>query len=71
MPVHIVFGDINDKLSREVHDAIIDPKSGRRFASITGIHCGHLVPQCVPDKLGEVIYAALSSNVMLLSQSKL
>ena len=61
MPIHIVFGDINDALfvrvlqwpysskltpssSREVHDAITDPKSGRRFASITRIQrCGHLV----------------------------
>jgi len=62
MSVHIIFGDVKDTLSREVHDAIIDPKSGRRFASISCINCGHLVPQQAPDKLGEFVFAALTSN---------
>lgn len=63
IPVHIIFGAINDflwakfpckyryeianctlKRSREVHDAVTDPKSGRRFASISRIQgVGHLV----------------------------
>jgi hypothetical protein len=44
IPVHIIFGDINDFLPRKVHDAVVDPSSGRRFASITRIKgAGHLV----------------------------
>jgi len=71
MPVHIVFGDINDALSREVHDAITDPKSGRRFASITRVRCGHLVPQQAPVKLAKVAFAALTSNAARRAPSKL
>jgi len=70
--VHIVFGDINDALSREVHDAIINPTSGRQFASITRIpSSGHLVPQHVPDQLAEVVISALISNSVRSSPSKL
>lgn len=44
MPVHIIFGNINDRLPRSVHDALVDPQSGRQFASVTRIKgSGHLV----------------------------
>jgi len=72
IPVHIIFGAINDFLQREVHDAVTDPKSGRRFASISRIQgAGHLVPQQSPEKLGEVIFASLTSNTQLPLSSKL
>jgi len=71
IPVHIIFGAI-DFLPREVHDAVTDPKSGRRFASISRVQgTGHLVPQQSPVQLGEVIFVALTSNAKLPSSSKL
>jgi len=70
--VHIIFGAINDFLPREVHDAVTDPKSGRQFASISRIQgAGHLVPQETPDQLGDIIFAALTTNTKVLSLSKL
>ncbi|KDQ62330.1 hypothetical protein JAAARDRAFT_149140 [Jaapia argillacea MUCL 33604] len=65
MPVHIVFGDVNDFLPREVHEAVVDPSSGRRFASITRIpKVGHLVPQQAPEQLAEVIFRCLTTSSM-------
>jgi len=75
MPVHVIFGARNDFVPRAVQDALIDPASGRKFASITRIDSGHLVPQEAPDKLAEAIIKDLSSNTRLASaqirQSKL
>ncbi|KAK0191651.1 hypothetical protein F5146DRAFT_1103580 [Armillaria mellea] len=43
-PVHLVLGGTHDFLPKRVHEAIVDPSSGRRFASITTIpESGHLV----------------------------
>lgn len=70
--VHIVLGGIHDFLPKRVHEAIVDPSSGRHFASITTIpESGHLVPQEQPDKLGEIIFNALLSTETLPGRSKL
>jgi len=62
IPVHIIFGTINDYIPRFVQDALTDPSSGRDFASITRIEgVGHLVPQEAPEKLGEAIVAPLAT----------
>ncbi|KAF5343699.1 hypothetical protein D9757_013885 [Collybiopsis confluens] len=43
-PVHIVLGGINDFMPKRTHDALLDPASGRTFASTTIIkESGHLV----------------------------
>ncbi|KAK0205878.1 Alpha/beta hydrolase fold-1 [Desarmillaria ectypa] len=71
-PVHLVLGGIYDFLPKRVHEAIVDPSSGRHFASITTIpESGHLVPQEQPDILGEIIFNALISNRTPLRRSKL
>ncbi|KAF9653902.1 hypothetical protein BDM02DRAFT_3216155 [Thelephora ganbajun] len=44
VPVHVIFGENPDYLPRTVQDRLTDPKSGRRFASMTRIpNTGHLV----------------------------
>ncbi|THV00009.1 hypothetical protein K435DRAFT_470597 [Dendrothele bispora CBS 962.96] len=44
IPVHLVLGGSHDFLPKRTHDALVDPKSGRRYASITVIpESGHLV----------------------------
>lgn len=43
-PVHLILGDVNDAIPREVQDALIDSKSGRKFASVARLkNIGHLV----------------------------
>ncbi|KAI0269361.1 Alpha/Beta hydrolase protein [Gloeopeniophorella convolvens] len=59
-PVHIILGAINDYLPRQVQESIVNPASGRRFASITHLEgVGHLVPQTIPERLAEVILGVL------------
>ncbi|KII96155.1 hypothetical protein PLICRDRAFT_170729 [Plicaturopsis crispa FD-325 SS-3] len=60
LPVHIIFGAINDFLPRKVHEAVVDPASGRKFASVSRLEgVGHLVPQQIPDRLGQRLYECL------------
>ncbi|KAL0564226.1 hypothetical protein V5O48_017829 [Marasmius crinis-equi] len=59
-PVHLILGGIKDFMPKRTHEALTDPTSGRKFASVTIIpEAGHLVPLEVPDRLGEVIYDCL------------
>jgi len=72
IPVHIIFGNINDYMPRFVQDALIDPSSGRLFASITRIEgVGHLVPQEAPEELGRAVVASLAANSATSARSKL
>ncbi|EJD00762.1 uncharacterized protein FOMMEDRAFT_157868 [Fomitiporia mediterranea MF3/22] len=60
LPVHIILGAENDHIPQEVHNAIIDPLSPRQFASISRVeNVGHLVPQCAPAALAEIIHRIL------------
>ncbi|KAF8954108.1 Alpha/beta hydrolase fold-1 [Flammula alnicola] len=44
IPVHLILGEIPDMIPSHVHQALTDPKSGRRFASVTiQKNVGHLV----------------------------
>ncbi|RDB20315.1 Abhydrolase domain-containing protein mpaH [Hypsizygus marmoreus] len=71
-PVHIILGGVNDFIPRRVHEAILDSKSGRNYASKTTIQgVGHLVPQEAPEKLGAAMFEALASNVGQPFKSKL
>jgi len=55
-PVHVVFGGNPDYLPRSVQDGLTDPKSGRRFASVTRIpNAGHLIPQQDPSALAATL----------------
>jgi len=63
LPIHIVFGQINDFIPKEVQDATIDPSSPRRFESVSYIQgVGHLVPQQAPDALAELIISLLDGS---------
>ncbi|KAF4600442.1 hypothetical protein EYR38_005070 [Pleurotus pulmonarius] len=63
MPVHIAFGCLVDYIPLQVRAATIDPRSGRKFASISWIEgVGHLVPQIVPEKLATVLFNGLAQN---------
>ncbi|KAG6885317.1 hypothetical protein C0993_003294 [Termitomyces sp. T159_Od127] len=57
---------------REVQDSIVDPKEGRKFASITRIKgVGHLVVQEAPAKLAKAIFAVLRKTPKLDAVSRL
>ncbi len=44
IPIHVAVGGIADLIPPHVHPALVDPKSGRVFASVTTIeNVGHLV----------------------------
>ncbi|KIK55964.1 hypothetical protein GYMLUDRAFT_47432 [Collybiopsis luxurians FD-317 M1] len=62
-PVHIILGGINDFMPKRTHEALLDPQSGRKFASTTIIEeSGHLIPLEKPDILGEVLYENIRSS---------
>ncbi|KAJ6511412.1 alpha/beta-hydrolase [Mycena vitilis] len=63
LPIHCIFGEKNDLIASETQKALIDPASGRKFASITRIPgAGHLVVQEQPCKLAEHIFAILNPS---------
>ncbi|KAF8815782.1 alpha/beta-hydrolase [Phlegmacium glaucopus] len=63
IPTHLILGQLADFIPVHVHKALINPQSGRQFASITKIPgVGHLIPQEVPGTLASSIYDALSSR---------
>ncbi|KAI5116764.1 hypothetical protein M0805_004981 [Coniferiporia weirii] len=64
LPIHVIFGAINDYIPREVHLAIIDPTSPRQFASISHVeNAGHLVPHQAPGALAKVILVILEAQI--------
>ncbi|KAJ3573724.1 hypothetical protein NP233_g2240 [Leucocoprinus birnbaumii] len=61
LPVHLIIGLSNDFIPRVVHDRLIDPTSGRTFASVSEVpQVGHLMPQEIPKKLGILVYELLT-----------
>ncbi|KAF8622431.1 hypothetical protein AX15_007015 [Amanita polypyramis BW_CC] len=59
-PIHLILGKKPDLIPATVHQALVDPRSGRCYASTEYIKgAGHLLPQKKPDELGFVISAAL------------
>ncbi|KAJ8076164.1 hypothetical protein PM082_022149 [Marasmius tenuissimus] len=62
-PVHLILGGVYDFMPKRTHDALVDPKSGRKFASVVVIpEAGHLVPLEVPNQLGKVVFSCLVKN---------
>jgi pimeloyl-ACP methyl ester carboxylesterase len=63
IPVHLILGEVPDFIPADVHQALINPASGRRFASLTTLkNVGHLVPQQAPTVLASHIFDILSAN---------
>ncbi|KIM42649.1 hypothetical protein M413DRAFT_444334 [Hebeloma cylindrosporum] len=59
--VHLILGEVSDFIPHKVQQALIDPTSGRRFASLNILtNVGHLVPQEAPALLASHIFNALS-----------
>ncbi|KAH9483259.1 hypothetical protein JR316_0005363 [Psilocybe cubensis] len=64
IPVHLILGAIPDFIPTYLHKALIDPASGRRFASIiTMENVGHLIPQKAPTTLALHIFNAISTYI--------
>ncbi|KXN88337.1 hypothetical protein AN958_07482 [Leucoagaricus sp. SymC.cos] len=61
LPIHLVLGLKNDFIPRTVHEELLNPESGRIYASVTQIpEVGHLIPQEIPNKLGALVYELLA-----------
>ncbi|KJA16103.1 hypothetical protein HYPSUDRAFT_71621 [Hypholoma sublateritium FD-334 SS-4] len=67
IPIHIALGGKSDLIPPHVHPALVDPKSGRVFASVTTIAgVGHLIPQEVPKALAAYIFTVLAGDIPIL-----
>ncbi|KAI0363879.1 alpha/beta-hydrolase [Pilatotrama ljubarskyi] len=63
IPVHCVFGEINDFASEELQAAIIDEKAGRRMRSVVRVTgAGHLVVQEDPRGCGLAMWGILHED---------
>ncbi|KAH8115696.1 Alpha/beta hydrolase fold-1 [Phellopilus nigrolimitatus] len=63
LPIHVIFGDDVDYIPREVQDALVDPASPRRFASVSRIgNSGHLVPHQAPAALAKAFVDILGGR---------
>ncbi|KAF8902627.1 Alpha/beta hydrolase family-domain-containing protein [Gymnopilus junonius] len=72
VPTHLIYGAINDYLTAEIIDDVINHKTGgvQNLASLSSVSsAGHMVVQINPSELAEKIYAALvvSSKSMCFS----
>ncbi|TDL17663.1 alpha/beta-hydrolase [Rickenella mellea] len=71
MPVHLILGKVNDFIPRIVQEALIEPTSPRKFASISWLEgTGHLIPQESPDALAKLLARLLCVRKNLESTSK-
>ncbi|KAF8719049.1 hypothetical protein AX14_011527 [Amanita brunnescens Koide BX004] len=58
VPVHLILGRKHDVIPTDVQDELLNPASGRSYASTEYIDdVGHLIPQEKPDALGRAIFA--------------
>ncbi|KAJ7507865.1 alpha/beta-hydrolase [Mycena galericulata] len=56
LPVHIIWGEVNDLFSKELKDSIADPAQGRIFVSVSCVaESGHMIPQERPKLLAQSI----------------
>lgn len=70
LPVHLVIGLKNDFIPRVVHERLLDPASGRIYASVKEVpDIGHLIPQEIPKKLGGLVHELLA--LIMERQAKL
>ncbi|KAI0797268.1 Alpha/beta hydrolase fold-1 [Irpex lacteus] len=64
LPVHFIFGAINDSVSRETQDdMLVNGARGRQASVVRVPGAGHLIVQTKPRALAEKIYEALYSDV--------
>jgi len=62
IPVHVIWGAIDDAIHRKVKNLVTNAGSGRRVASIARVEgAGHLIVQHAPKRLAEAIFAAVAA----------
>ncbi|PFH49413.1 hypothetical protein AMATHDRAFT_63272 [Amanita thiersii Skay4041] len=72
VPIHIVFGAVNDLVPRYSQESVIDKTKGRYVASIRTIpKAGHMVVQQQPDELANQLFSLLEDVLRDRKLSKL
>ncbi|TFK65849.1 hypothetical protein BDN72DRAFT_880692 [Pluteus cervinus] len=67
--VHLILGGKNDYIPKRVHKAIVDPSSGRIYASTRTLEAaGHLIPQEFPEELAAYIYDILLKEPCVIAK---
>jgi len=57
IPIHVIFGAVNDLVPRYSQDCI-DPAKGRHVASVTRVPgAGHMIVQQKPNELAEILFS--------------
>lgn len=63
VPIHVIYGEINDFVPRYLQASPVDRLKGRKVASIVRIpHAGHMIPQQRPDELAQAISNLLNDS---------
>ncbi|KAJ3554135.1 hypothetical protein NM688_g3260 [Phlebia brevispora] len=75
LPVHIIYGAIDDYLPKFIKDDVLNVAAQGKYASVARVEgAGHLVPQMQPRRLANAIHSALVQNASgskLVPKSKL
>ncbi|KAF8581812.1 hypothetical protein K439DRAFT_1352898 [Ramaria rubella] len=63
LPVHVIWGEIDDALVTEIKRRVTDAASGRKMASVSRVRgAGHLIVQVAPKRLASAIFAAVTQT---------
>ncbi|GAW10632.1 alpha beta-hydrolase [Lentinula edodes] len=63
IPIHIVWGDIDDLFSREMKDRLEDSEQGRVFTSVTRVEdVGHMMIQTSPQATAKALWDIFSES---------
>ncbi|KAJ3773007.1 Alpha/Beta hydrolase protein [Lentinula raphanica] len=64
IPIHVLWGDIDDLFSREMKDGLEDPEQGRVFTSVRRVEdVGHMMVQTSPEATAKAIWDILWDSV--------
>ncbi|KAJ3979710.1 hypothetical protein F5890DRAFT_866441 [Lentinula detonsa] len=64
LPIHIIWGDIDDLFSREIKDGLEDPDQGRVFTSVSRVEdVGHMMVQTSPGATAKALWNILKESV--------
>ncbi|KAF5383442.1 hypothetical protein D9757_006089 [Collybiopsis confluens] len=69
LPIHVIWGDIDDLFSREVKDALEDTEQGRVFTSVRRVaDAGHMMVQISPEATAQALWDILCGDSRKLGQ---
>ncbi|KAF7792206.1 hypothetical protein EIP86_003239 [Pleurotus ostreatoroseus] len=64
LPVHFIYGAIDDYLPKEIKDDVLNVAAQRKYASLARVPgAGHLVPQMQPRGLAQAVHVALLQDL--------